>query len=80
MYYVYVLQSKKDNKFYIGSTGNLRKRFVDHQNGNVKSTRNRLPFEILCYEAYQNKKISQVREKYLKSSNGHKDLYKRFLG
>ncbi|MCK4250476.1 GIY-YIG nuclease family protein [candidate division WOR-3 bacterium] len=31
MYYTYVIQSKKDGRFYTGSTGNLRKRFRDHK-------------------------------------------------
>ena len=33
MYYVYVIQSKKDRKWYTGSTNNLRKRFNEHNSG-----------------------------------------------
>ncbi|PJE67268.1 excinuclease ABC subunit C, partial [Candidatus Shapirobacteria bacterium CG10_big_fil_rev_8_21_14_0_10_40_9] len=31
MYYVYVLHSLKDNKFYTGFTPNLKKRIKKHQ-------------------------------------------------
>ncbi|MCK4385489.1 MAG: GIY-YIG nuclease family protein [candidate division Zixibacteria bacterium] len=43
-YYVYTLRSSKDNKFYIGYTANLRKRFKEHQEGVVASTKLRNPF------------------------------------
>jgi len=78
MYYVYILQSKKDNKYYIGSTADLERRIREHQSGRVKSTKHKLSLELLCYEAYSDKLITQKREKYLKSSDGHKDINKRF--
>jgi len=77
MYYVYILKSDKDNKLYIGSTSDLKQRLRDHSTGKVKSTKNRLPFELICYESYKTKIIAQNREKYLKSSDGHKDIRKR---
>ncbi len=77
MFYVYVLISRKDNNFYIGSTSDLKRRIIEHQKGNVKSTRYRLPVELICYEAYQTKKEAQRREKFLKTSDGRKDLRKR---
>jgi len=78
MYYVYILKSLRDKKLYIGSTSDLKRRFTEHQAGKVKSTQNRLPLEILFYEAYRDKETAQRREKYLKSSDGHKDINKRF--
>jgi len=39
MYYVYVIQSKKDSKFYTGCTGDLQKRFTEHNEGKVLSTK-----------------------------------------
>jgi putative endonuclease len=51
MYYVYVLKSKKDGKFYTGCTGNLRKRLNEHNDGTARSTRYRTPFELVYYEA-----------------------------
>lgn len=78
MYYTYVLKSLKDNQLYIGSTQDLKRRFSEHQSGKVKSTINRTPFELLFYEAYQARSVALRREKYLKSSDGHKDINKRF--
>lgn len=77
MYYVYVLYSTKDSKLYIGSTGDLRQRIVAHNQGQVSSTKHRRPMRLICYEAYLEKTEAQRRERYLKSSNGHRDLKKR---
>lgn len=43
----------------------------------VESTRNRKPMKLLCYEAYLTKGEAMRREKYLKSSDGRKDIRKR---
>ena len=82
MYYVYVLKSKKDNKWYTGSTGDLRKRFKEHSEGKVFSTKNRGPFELIYYESCLNETDARMREKYLKSGPGKlylKKRLKRFL-
>lgn len=82
MHYIYVLQSKKDGKWYTGCTDNLRKRFKEHLEGEVSSTRNRGPFEIIYYEAGLDKYDAFTREKYLKTGMGKryiKNRLKRFL-
>jgi len=37
---VYILQSKKNNRFYIGSTNNINRRLEQHNKGLVISTKN----------------------------------------
>ena len=70
-YYVYLLQSKQTmipkHKFYIGCTGDLRKRLQEHIDGKVFSTRKMLPIELIYYEAYKYKDIAYKREKTLKA-------------
>ena len=73
-YYVYVLRSLKDAKFYIGYTTDLRKRLQEHQEGLVASTRPRAPFELIFFEAYRNKYDAVRREKCLKTSKGKNTL------
>lgn len=82
MFYVYVLQSSKDSHFYTGSTNDLRKRFSQHNNREVYSTKGRGPFILIYYEACINEKDARVREKYLKTGMGKryiKNRLKRFL-
>ena len=82
MFYTYVLQSKKDNKWYTGTTDDLRKRFNEHNLGLSTSTKNRGPFVLIYYEACLNQKDAFSREKYLKTGMGKrylKNRLKRFL-
>lgn len=82
MFYVYILQSKKDSKWYTGSTNDLRKRFKQHAEGKSFATKNRSPFEIIYYEACINEQDARSRETYLKSGPGKRYLrnrLKRFL-
>ena len=77
MYFVYVLHSLKDGKFYIGFTTDLDKRLARHFQGEAEATKNRLPLRLVYYEAYCNKKDAKGREKFLKGGSGHKYLKKQ---
>lgn len=82
MFYTYVLQSKKDGRFYTGATDNLQKRFKEHQDGKSTWTKNRGPLELVYYEACLEKHDAFEREKYIKSGRGKRFLktrLKRFL-
>ena len=70
MYYTYILQSKKDKKFYTGYTKNLKLRFEQHQKGQIKSTKNRMPLKLVYYEVCLNQQDATHREKYLKTYHG----------
>ncbi len=77
MHYVYVLQSKKDGKFYTGLTNDLKKRIKQHKSCAVKSTWNRRPLELIYYEACLSEDDAKQRELYLKSGMGKKYIRNR---
>jgi len=77
MYYVYALRSLKDGKFYVGFTKDIGKRLAAHNNRQVQATRNRIPFEIVYYEASRNINDAINREKYLKTTYGKRYLINR---
>ncbi len=69
MWYFYVLQSiSKPEYFYKGSTGDLRRRFAEHNAGETQSIRPYLPFRLVYYEAYMTEEAARGREKSVKSS------------
>jgi putative endonuclease len=76
-YYTYVLRSKKDGLFYTGCTKDLKSRFEQHKNGEVESTRDRRPLELLYYEACKSNIDALHREKYLKRNYGKMFLRNR---
>ena len=79
--FVYVLKSKKDNNLYIGSTNDLERRLSEHNEGLVFSTKSRVPFELVYYEAYRSESDARHREKNLKiRSRAFTQLKKRIKG
>jgi putative endonuclease len=77
MFYVYVLQSKKDGKLYTGFTEDLKRRLKEHEKGEVRATKYRAPFELMYYEACHNKYDALRKEKYMKSTYGSRYLRNR---
>ncbi|MBI9033180.1 MAG: GIY-YIG nuclease family protein [Bacteroidales bacterium] len=76
-YYVYVLQSERDKRFYAGYTKNIELRFEQHQKGLVASTKERRPFKLIYFEACLNQSDATHREKYLKTYYGKMFLHNR---
>ena len=58
MYYVYILQWKRNKKFYIGYTEYLEHRLREHQKVD--------DFKLIYYEVYRSEKAARQREKKLK--------------
>lgn len=77
MYFVYVLISEKDNRFYTGYTYDLENRIKEHTSGNVYSTKYRLPVRLIYFEGCLNQEDALHREKYLKSTYGKRYLKNR---
>jgi putative endonuclease len=76
-YYVYVLISERDGKFYIGYTDDLKKRLNDHNKEKVPSTKNRTPLKLVYYEACLNQQDATKREKYFKTTWGKRYINSR---
>ena len=69
-YFVYVLLSERDGKFYIGSSSNVEQRVVEHNSGKNTSTVNRRPLKLIFYEAFPTKTDALRREHYFKTTKG----------
>lgn len=78
MYYVYILESEVDGEHYAGYTDDLKRRYSDHNDGKVESTKHRRPFKLIYYEVYQNQQDATSREKFFKTQWGRNYL-KRVL-
>ena len=78
MHYTYVLKSTKKSYRYIGSTENLKKRFLEHNQGKTQSICHLIHFELEYYEAYTTKKLARKREIELKKNSFKKrELFER---
>ena len=75
MYQVYILQSIKFNRFYIGQTECLSNRIDLHNNGKVKSTFPYRPWRIIGTISKGTRSESVILERKLKNLN-REDLIK----
>jgi putative endonuclease len=74
--YTYVLLCA-DGKLYVGSTIDLKRRLLEHRDGNVPATSYRLPVELVYYEASRSQAQARLREKALKTGYGRRYLKSR---
>ena len=73
MYIVYVLQDN-NGKLYKGFTNNLARRFSEHKNKHVKSTKNLSGITIVYTEKFETLSEARKHEVFLKSAAGRRFL------
>lgn len=78
MGFVYILLSLKDNRTYTGSTDNIERRIAQHNSGQVKSTKDRLPLKILFTETFDTLSEARKRETWWKTGAGRRKLKEYF--
>ena len=75
--YVYVLRSLADGNFYVGLTRDVKARLQLHNNGQVPSTKRRVPLELVYWEGCLNESDAAQHEKYLKTAWGKRYIKTR---
>lgn len=71
MKYVYMLQSEiQPDKYYVGCTEDLKRRFEEHNNGQSAHTKKFKPWQLFGYIAFTDHEKADNFETYLKSGSG----------
>lgn len=66
-FYIYIIESQTNQKFYIGQTNNIENRLKRHNNKESLSTKNGVPWKLIYYEEFENRSGAMKREIHLKS-------------
>jgi putative endonuclease len=74
MYFVYILQSLKDGRFYVGQTDRIIARFRQHQAGEVRSTKAYGPWWMPYYEIHETRTDAIRRERQIKKRKSSKSI------
>ena len=72
LYKLYILQSLKTQKYYIGHTNNLIRRLQEHNSGQTKSTRYGVPWEIVYTKDFATKSEAYKMELSLKKAKSRR--------
>ncbi len=69
-YYSYVLRSLKNGIIYKGSTQDIEKRLMAHNNSMVNYTSKYVPWELVITEQFETRIEALTREKWYKTGVG----------
>lgn len=71
MKYVYILQSEAEpDRYYTGSTMDLKRRLQEHNDGQSIHTNKYRPWRLKTYIAFDDEKKATDFEAFLKTGNG----------
>ena len=68
MYFVYIIQSNANQKWYVGTSEDPERRLLEHNAGKTKSTKGYIPYQLIYKEAYATKREARKREILIKKS------------
>jgi putative endonuclease len=66
MFYVYIIQSQKDNTFYKGFSEHPLVRFIFHNEGKSKYTSKKIPWKLVALFEFNSKNEALIKEKKIK--------------
>ena len=67
MYKVYIVYSKRTDRYYTGSTEDLENRLIEHNSGETKSIKPGIPWQIVHTEEFPTRPEAVKREKQIKA-------------
>ena len=80
MYTVYILQSNKTNKFYIGETSNLERRLKEHRQAKTSFGKINKSISLIYSKKVQTLSEARKMESFLKRQKSHKFIEKLIEG
>ncbi|CAN5198726.1 hypothetical protein BH09PAT1_BH09PAT1_5350 [soil metagenome] len=80
MWFVYALYNLIEKKIYIGETGNIERRLIEHNDkkGNHFTAKIKGTWKLIYQEEVENRHDALIREKQLKSYKG-REVVKIFI-
>jgi putative endonuclease len=75
---VYILQSAKDDSYYIGYTEDLETRLKEHNEGSTRYTRHKRPWQLVYQEEFNSKTEAIKRERFLKKQK-NREFYRKLI-
>jgi len=67
MYYAYILYSQKLNKYYVGSTNNIKRRIEEHNRGKTAFSKQGYPWALKYSEVFSTRNEAVKRELEIKN-------------
>ena len=75
---VYLIQSEKDDSFYIGFTSNIEQRLSYHNLGKSRYTSRKMPWRLVYTEEFSTRSEAVKRERFLKKQK-NRDFFEKLI-
>jgi putative endonuclease len=79
MHYLYLIESEKYCKYYIGQTNDLEDRILRHNENRCKSTKNIGPWDLIGYKTFSSRSEALLEERRLKKAKNKEYIYHYFI-
>ena len=80
MFYVYVIRSEVDGRFYVGMCNDLERRITEHNGDKTFSTKGYRPWKLFFVEEYPSQMEARGRERFLKGGSGKEYIKGKWSG
>ncbi|HVF24780.1 MAG TPA: GIY-YIG nuclease family protein [Anaerolineales bacterium] len=67
LFYIYIIRSKRWQRYYVGSTEVVEKRLQEHNAGKSLSTRKGIPWELIHTEVFTTRSEAIIHERKIKA-------------
>ena len=76
MFFVYIIESEKNGRYYTGQTDNLDKRIERHNKGRNLSTKAYIPWKLKWWKEYETRAEAIIAENKIKSIKKREGIVK----
>lgn len=73
-FYVYILESVTNGRYYVGQTANLEERLYRHNSGRNQSTKSGIPWELRWWKEFDSRSLSIEEESRIKKLKKRKGI------
>ena len=78
MHYLYLIESSKYDRYYLGQTSDLDDRFQRHNENRCQYTKGKGPWNLVGYKVFENRSEAVKEEKRLKKAKNRDYIYYYF--
>lgn len=79
-HYVYILYSKKCDRYYVGYSANVDERLLRHNQRKVTATKNCVPYILKAFKVFESEALAMAEERRIKKQKSRQHIESLIAG